>query len=172
MRLRAVTGSVVVVLTLATGAGAGRSLSAMTLQFGDLPTGYTQSKSSACPASCVKKVQGKVPVGYVSGWERDYDAGLKQIVSSVSQYKSSGAAGASVRRSWASAERQHCNRVSMVEKIGSAARLYLCKRSGVSVYVVSWSSGKFKATILLAGYVVGGDVAAGLAVKQQARMKS
>jgi hypothetical protein len=169
--LRALAGLVVVVLAVSAGAGAGTSLSSMTLQFGDLPTGYTQTKSSACPASCVKKAQGKVPLGYVSGWERDYDAGVKQLVSSVSSYKSTTTAKASVRNTWASAERHGCKRVSMVEKIGNEARMYLCKQNGVSVYAVTWRFTEFKATIILAGYVVGGDLAAELAVKQQARMR-
>jgi hypothetical protein len=164
-------GSVLVVLALATSASADTRLASITLQFGDLPTGYTQTKSSACPSSCVKKAQGTIPSGYVSGWERDYDAGLKQIVSSVSLYESTKTASASVRSSWAAAERNRCKRVSMVEKIGDEARMYLCPHNGVSVYALAWRSGKFKATILLAGYVVGGDLAAQLAVKQQARMR-
>lgn len=171
MRLRALIGSLVVVLTVATGASADTSLSSMTLQFGDLPTGYTQSKSSTCPASCVKKAQGKVPAGFLSGWERDYDGGLKQIVSTVSLYKSTITARSSVLSTWARAEQHGCKRVSMVEKIGDEARMYHCNQSGVSIYAVTWRSGKFKAAIILAGYVVGGDLAARLAVKQQARMR-
>ena|SRR6266849_3193102 len=171
MRARALIGSVVVFLAFAAGASADRSLSSMTLQLGDLPTGYMQSKSSACPASCVKKAQGSVPAGFVSGWERDFAAGLKQIISDVSLYRSTITAKASVRSAWVGAERHGCKRVSMAEKIGNEARMYLCKQSGVSFYAVSWRSGSFKATIFLIGYVVGGDLAAGLAVKQQTRMK-
>jgi hypothetical protein len=160
-------GSLVVVLAVAAGASADRSLSSMTLQLRDLPTGYTQTKSSACPASCVKKVQGKVPAGFVSGWERRYDGRVATIVSIVSLYKSTISAKASVLGTWAGAEHD-CKRLSMVEKIGVGARMYQCSQTGVSINLVSWRSGKFKATIILAGN--GAGLAARLAVKQQARM--
>jgi hypothetical protein len=169
MRLRALVGSGVVVLVLAAGASAGRPLSAMTLQFGDLPTGYTQSKSYACPASCVTKETGSVSAGYLGGWERDYDGGVTQLTSAVSLYASTEAAQASILRSWAKASKA-CVRASLSEKIGDQARMYLCKKSGVSVYGVSWRSGKLRGTILFGGYVVAGSEAARLAVEQQARM--
>jgi hypothetical protein len=171
VKLRILVTFAAVALGGATAAHAGGSLSTMTLQLSDLPTGFTQSKSYACPASCVKKEQGWIAAGYVVGWERDYDGGLKQISSIISSYTSASAAHASMLRSWASAAHAGCQRASLTEKIGDEARLYLCKRSGVSVYAVSWRSGKLKATVLVAGYVVGGDEAATLALKQQARMR-
>ena len=169
MMLRALTGSVVVVLTLATAAAAGKSLSAMTLQLQDLPAGYTQVNSNACPASCVLKIQRKVPAGYVSGWEREYYAGLKLITSGVSLYETPATATASVQSSWRTVERKACKRVTMAQKIGAGARMYFC---GVSVYVVVWRSGEFKAAISLIGDRADGELAARLAVKQQARMQS
>ncbi|MGZ4409421.1 MAG: hypothetical protein ACXVY6_11600 [Gaiellaceae bacterium] len=171
MRFGAVSGLVVVVLAVVTGASAGRSLSAMTLQLRDLPTGYTQSKSFACSPSCMKKTQGSVPAGYVNGWERDYYAGLKQVASRATQYTTNASASRSVRSAWANAERHGCKRVSLVEKIGDEARMDLCKENGVSVYAVTWRSGKFRGAILLSAYVVGGKEAAALGVKQQTRMK-
>jgi hypothetical protein len=170
MRYVGLTLVVLAALALVTGASAGRNLSTMTLRLADLPNGYTQSKSSSCSLACAKRDQGYVAPGFVTGWERDFVGGPKKILSSVSLYRSSTLARASVHHSWSSAAASHCLRASLSQRIGSESRMYRCDESGAFVWTVIWRSGALKGAVILAGFTAGGAEAATLALTQQARM--
>jgi hypothetical protein len=157
----------------------------MVLQLRDLPTGFGLEKghyvsnAEANRQATTKKDYARL--GRITGYDAEYTkrgiAGLIQVDSTASLYKTARGARDSIRVSFRAADRGgDFKRLSVGAPIGNESRLYLStdKDNGVNVdiYSVVWRSGPVYAAVVaggLAGTVDAVDVVA-LARKQQARI--
>jgi hypothetical protein len=179
--MSAVSGSVLAVVLAGIAAASTPDPSRLVLRFADLPSGFTQKYSHRMSAAQVRKEQGSVRPGYLTGWENQFDrsalTGAIQIVSSSAVYKTTAQAHASMLWTFRKlATSPKFRRMSVGRPLGdeSRAALYTIHQSGfsVTVFAVGWRSGRIKAAALVGGIsnTLSPELAIRLAQKQQARI--
>lgn len=160
----------------------------MVLQLRDVPSGMAQALDRHIGVVQVKRDQGSVPHGFLTGWESEFKAdnpigGVADIDSSVSLYDSASDAHKSVLMSYRRVATGHppgysrFTRLSVGAPLGDEARMYVSKghSSGIAltIYALVWRSGMAKASVIIGGVTgtIKPTAAVRLAKKQQARMR-
>jgi hypothetical protein len=159
---------------------ASSSLKSMTLQLSDMPAGFSRDYSHAVSKAEVIKQQNYVMPGFFAAWETQFtrEEGFRTAiaVSSVSRYRSTAQAHASMLDTWKGAAKQgKVKRISVGAPLGHEAHAFSYTAKGATVYIVVWRQANLKARLLLGGLPSLGATAqqtTRLAIRQQARMRA
>jgi hypothetical protein len=166
---------------LATAGVAGAStakVASMTLQDADLPSAFSQHFSHRMPKVQVRALQGSSLPGYLDGWQREFDRvqGLNTAVvtSSVLRYGSIAQAHAAFVQTWKQIA-NHTGAKPLSVSVGQESRAFSYPTEALTAYAVAWRYRGANGVVLVVGLKAVGATsqsAIGMALKQQARMKS
>jgi hypothetical protein len=179
---RFVVAAIAALALVGTVAASGAGLQQMVLSLGDLPAGFALDYSHAMTRAQVATQQDYVAPGFVAAWESQFtrSEGVSSAVirSSVSRYKTTQQAHASIAHTWSQATKMKQGmkvaRVSTGTPLGHEARMFRGDdNSGAIVYVVVWRYGSLKAGVMFGGspLVVTARQTVQLAQRQQAHMR-
>lgn len=155
------------------------SLSAMTVQKSDVPTGYSQKLSHrlSVPAT----VAGARKAGYVTGWQRGFTrlqgVDTAAVTSTALEYTSKAAAHGSVQSIWRNVlGHSGAKRLTVGRPLGDEARAFVYQSTGaITTYALVWRYKNIDGIVLLVGLRsigVTAEAATRLAVRQQEHVRA